>query len=89
MYLSGIWVWTSKGAKVVPLTGDASDRRYFRILLRDEPSQVLAVHPGAIEFRALPFVNVYVLLTAMPAPVPSIWDTRMRSGSSRCRTSAM
>jgi N-acetylmuramate 1-kinase len=61
-----------KDAKVVPLTGDASDRRYFRILLRDEPSQVLAVHPGPIEFAALAFVNVCHLLTAMPAPVPSI-----------------
>jgi len=62
----------AKGAKVVPLTGDASDRRYFRIHLRDEPSQVLAVHPGAIDFDALPFVNVCELLTAMPAPVPAI-----------------
>jgi len=28
--------------RVVPLTGDASDRRYFRILLPDAPSIVLA-----------------------------------------------
>ena len=62
----------AKGARVVPLTGDASDRRYFRILLRDEPSQVLAVHPGPIEFAALPFVNVCELLTAMPVPVPAL-----------------
>ncbi len=45
---------SARGAKVVPLTGDASDRRYFRVLLRNEPSQVLAVHPGAIEFDTLP-----------------------------------
>jgi aminoglycoside/choline kinase family phosphotransferase len=57
---------------VVPLSGDASDRRYFRILLRREPPQVLAVHPGAIEFEALPFVNVARLLSAMPVPVPRI-----------------
>ena len=25
----------ARGAKVVPLTGDASDRRYFRILVPD------------------------------------------------------
>jgi aminoglycoside/choline kinase family phosphotransferase len=62
----------AQGAKVVPLTGDASDRRYFRVLLRDEASQVLAVHPGPIEFAALPFVNVCKLLMAMPVPVPSI-----------------
>lgn len=62
----------ARGAKVVPLTGDASDRRYFRVLVRHEPSQVLAVHPGAIEFERLPFVNVSRLLGAMPVPVPRI-----------------
>ena len=61
-----------RGAQVVPLSGDASDRRYFRVLLRDTPSQVLAVHPGPIVFDALPFVNVARLLTAMPVPVPRI-----------------
>ena len=60
------------GATVVPLSGDASDRRYFRVLLRDSPSQVLAVHPGSIAFDALPFVNVARLLAAMPVPVPRI-----------------
>ena len=48
----------ARGAKVVPLSGDASDRRYFRILVRDDEAQVLAVHPGPIDFEALPFVNV-------------------------------
>jgi len=60
------------GAKVVPLTGDASDRRYFRILTRDDSPQVLAVHPGAIDFDRLPFVNVARLLSEMPVPVPRI-----------------
>jgi aminoglycoside/choline kinase family phosphotransferase len=59
-------------SRVVPLTGDASDRRYFRVLVRDEPSQVIAVHPGPIDFDALPFVNVARLLAAMPVPVPQI-----------------
>jgi aminoglycoside/choline kinase family phosphotransferase len=63
---------SARGARVVPLTGDASDRRYFRALLKDEGSQVLAVHPGSIDFNALPFVNVARLLTAMPVPVPAI-----------------
>jgi aminoglycoside/choline kinase family phosphotransferase len=61
-----------EGARVVPLTGDASDRRYFRILLRDGPTQVLAVHPGAIAFDAMPFVNVARLFGALPVPVPRI-----------------
>jgi aminoglycoside/choline kinase family phosphotransferase len=58
--------------KVLPLTGDASDRRYYRVLLRDEPSQVLALHAGPIEFETLPFVNVARLLSQMPVPVPRI-----------------
>jgi aminoglycoside/choline kinase family phosphotransferase len=58
--------------QVMPLTGDASDRRYFRVLLRDEPSQVIAVQPGPIDFEALPFVNVARLLAAMPVPIPRI-----------------
>ena len=60
------------GAKVVPLTGDASDRRYFRVLQREGPSQVLAVHPDAIQFDRLPFVNVARLFAALPVPVPRI-----------------
>ena len=60
------------GTRVVPLTGDASDRRYVRILIRDETSQVLAVHPGPIEFERMPFVNVARLFGALPVPVPRI-----------------
>jgi len=62
----------AREAKVVPLTGDASDRRYFRVLLRDGAPQVLAVHPGPIDLETLPFVNVARLLSAMPVPVPRI-----------------
>ena len=62
----------AQGTKVVPLTGDASDRRYVRILLRDAPSQVLAVHPQAIDIDRLPFANVARLMAAMPVPVPRI-----------------
>ncbi len=63
---------STRDPKVVPLTGDASDRRYFRVLVRDEPPQVLAVHPGPIDFASLPFVNVARLFSAMPVPVPGI-----------------
>jgi hypothetical protein len=62
----------ARGAKVVPLTGDASDRRYLRILLRDAPSQVLAIYPQPFDIDTLPFVNVARLLAAMPVPVPAI-----------------
>ena len=64
----------SRETKVVPLTGDASDRRYFRVLFRDGAPHVLAVHPGPIDFDALPFVNVARLLSSMPVPVPRILD---------------
>jgi aminoglycoside/choline kinase family phosphotransferase len=57
---------------VVPLTGDASDRKYFRVLIRNAPTQVLAVHPQAIDFDHLPFANVSRLYSAMPVPVPRI-----------------
>jgi aminoglycoside/choline kinase family phosphotransferase len=61
-----------RDTKVLPLTGDASDRQYFRVLMRNEPSQVLALHTGPIDFEALPFVNVSRLLASMPVPVPRI-----------------
>jgi aminoglycoside/choline kinase family phosphotransferase len=58
--------------RVVPLTGDASDRRYFRIIPADGSSIVLALHAGPIEFTSLPFANVAELLQQIPLPVPGI-----------------
>ena len=60
------------GTTVVPLTGDASDRRYFRIIRPAGNSIVLALHVGPIEFASLPFVNVADLLRQMPLPVPAL-----------------
>jgi N-acetylmuramate 1-kinase len=65
-------VGLDRDTKVLPLTGDASDRRYFRVLLKNEPSQVLAMHTGPIEFEKLAFVNVSRLFATMPVPVPRI-----------------
>jgi len=58
--------------RVVPLTGDASDRKYFRILPREGESFVLAVYSAPFDYHALPFVNVHGLFVAMPVPVPRI-----------------
>jgi aminoglycoside/choline kinase family phosphotransferase len=58
--------------RVVPLTGDASDRRYFRVLLPEGESIVLALHAGPIDFQTLPFANIADLLQQMRLPVPSI-----------------
>jgi aminoglycoside/choline kinase family phosphotransferase len=60
-------------ARVVPLTGDASDRRYFRIITGDE-SIVLALHAGPIDFETLPFANVAELMRQVPLPVPLVID---------------
>ena len=59
-------------ARVVPLTGDASDRRYFRILPKPGDTFVLAVNAAPFDYATLPFVNVHDLFAAMPVPVPKI-----------------
>ena len=59
-------------ARVVPLTGDASDRRYFRIIPAHGPSLVLALHAGPIDFATLPFASVGELLLQVPLPVPAV-----------------
>ncbi len=59
-------------ARVVPLTGDASDRKYFRIIPGDGAPIVLALHAGPIEFPRLPFANVAELLRLIPLPAPAI-----------------
>ena len=61
-----------RDARVVPLTGDASDRRYFRIIPADGPSIVLALHAGPIDFASLPFARVGELLQQIPLPVPGV-----------------
>jgi N-acetylmuramate 1-kinase len=70
-YLHGTALCGAK-PRIVPLTGDASDRRYFRVIPADGPSIVLALHAGAIDFASLPFVNVAQLFDDMPLPVPKI-----------------
>lgn len=59
-------------ARVVPLTGDASDRKYFRLFVPDMPTRVLALYPGPFDYATLTFVNVGELFLRMPLPVPAI-----------------
>jgi aminoglycoside/choline kinase family phosphotransferase len=63
---------TDQTLKVVPLTGDASDRRYYRVLLKDARPIVLALHAGPIEYAAMPFVSIARLFSEIPLPVPRI-----------------
>ena len=58
--------------RVIPLTGDASDRRYFRIIPAGGSPFVLALHAGPIQFATLPFANVSELLQRMAMPVPIV-----------------
>jgi aminoglycoside/choline kinase family phosphotransferase len=60
--------------RVVPLTGDASDRRYYRMIEPDGSTSVLALHSGPFEYDTLPFVNVAELFQMVPLPVPAIFD---------------
>ena len=62
----------ARGGRAVQLTGDASDRRYFRILAPGMTSIVLAVYAEPFEFGRLSFVNVAELFARMPVPIPSI-----------------
>jgi hypothetical protein len=59
-------------ALVLPLTGDASDRRYFRARPREAGTFVLALHTAPFAFDTLPFVNVAGLLAEVPVPIPAI-----------------
>jgi aminoglycoside/choline kinase family phosphotransferase len=59
-------------ARVVPLTGDASDRKYFRVIPPDGGPVVLALHASPIQFATLPFASVARLLHLVPLPVPAI-----------------
>ncbi len=78
-YLEGHGLWSSV-LGVLPLTGDASDRRYFRVRLDGAPSVVLALHAGPIEFATMPFVSVSRLMAAIPLPVPAILHHSDRLG---------
>jgi len=57
---------------VLPLSGDASDRRYFRVMPREGETFVLALNSAPFAFDTLPFVNVARLLAQVPVPIPAI-----------------
>jgi aminoglycoside/choline kinase family phosphotransferase len=63
---------SARNPRVVPLTGDASDRRYYRVLTPDGPPIVLALYAQPFDVDTLPFVNVARLLEKMPVPIPRV-----------------
>ncbi len=60
-------------ARLVPLFGDASTRRYYRLLDR-ELSYVLALYPEPFEPEELGFLSVRSLLAEYGLPVPAVVD---------------
>ena len=62
----------AQSPRVVPLTGDASDRRYYRVLLSDAPSIVLSLYSAPFDVDNLSFVNVARLLEQMPVTIPTV-----------------
>jgi aminoglycoside/choline kinase family phosphotransferase len=63
---------SASNPRIVPLTPDASDRRYFRVLLPDAGSIVLSLYSAPFEVTKLPFVNVATLMARMPVPIPEV-----------------
>ena len=61
-----------RNPRVVPLTGDASDRRYYRILVPETAPFVLALYASPFDVNTMPFVNVARLLEKMPVPIPRV-----------------
>lgn len=61
-----------RGTTLIPLTPDASDRRYFRVQDASGGGTILAVHTGPIDMSSLPFANVADLFGRIPVPVPAI-----------------
>ena len=58
--------------RIVPLTPDASDRRYFRVMLPGQSSIVLSLYTAPFDVAKLSFVNVATLMARMPVPIPEV-----------------
>jgi aminoglycoside/choline kinase family phosphotransferase len=61
------------GASVIPLSGDASTRRYYRVA-RDGATTVVALYPEPFDPDTLPFLVVRNLMAGWGLPVPAVLD---------------
>jgi len=59
-------------ARVEPLAGDASDRRFFRLRVPSLSSLILMVHAAPFDLESLPFFQHARFLNGIGAPVPQI-----------------
>jgi aminoglycoside/choline kinase family phosphotransferase len=62
-----------RGAHVVPLSGDASTRRYYRVT-DGGTSYVLALYPGPFLPEELSYLAVHAMLESYGLPVPATVD---------------
>ena len=67
-------VGLAQRSTVIALKGDASERRYVRVILSDGSSLMVLVHSGPIDPATLPFLNVARLLQQMSVPIPRVRD---------------
>ncbi len=58
--------------RLVRLAGDASDRRFVRVVPPGAPPRVLVVHEGPIDPEKLPLIRVGELFRRLPVPVPVV-----------------
>lgn len=72
-FLDERWGTRASRLRVVPLSGDASTRRYFR-LLDGSTTQVLSLYPEGFDADRLPFVVMRGLMAAWGLPTPAILD---------------
>lgn len=62
----------ARGARVEPLAGDASDRRYFRLTVSGLSSRVVTLYPDPAGDGVRTFTRVAELFGAMGVPVPRV-----------------
>ncbi|MBI4454458.1 MAG: phosphotransferase [Acidobacteria bacterium] len=55
---------------VSKLMGDASTRQYFRLIMEDSQSFIVAVYPESFELENFPYYQVYKLFRRVGVPVP-------------------
>jgi aminoglycoside/choline kinase family phosphotransferase len=65
---------TAGRLQIVPLFGDASTRRYFRILGAEDGTAIVALYPEPFDVEKMPFLEVRGLLESYGLPVPKVQD---------------
>ena len=63
-----------KSTQLQEMAGDASDRRFVRVVPPTKRTRVLVVHQNAIDPMQLPLIQVSALFQKLTVPVPEIYD---------------